>query len=992
MLLVAFALSSVMFVACNKYDEEINGLQSQIDQLNATVQSLQSAISNGAVVTSVAETTEGIKVTLSNNQSYVIKHGTNGKDGQNGTNGADGKDGSVVTIGENGNWFIDGVDTGKAAQGPKGDAGVAGAAGKDADQIHYYPCTDKESENYGKWVKVTNGVEAATTESWLHEGVLTAVYDSVNGVLVVVGVEGATDGRVEIATAAHLASLAFVPEVMTENLGMPVLSSYYIEKYAGWDKKKDAAVYDYVASNDLVMTYRVNPTNAVLANTSFSFIDRVVKTKVDGDSTNLLNFVGYKAVEGGIEVTATANEISYEGNQDDEFNLFALKAVNEKDGSEIVSDYAKFEKKQIKWFYVACGYYDDDNNWNTQWYKQEIDNPSWAEDTNNELELNSKITDYQKVENIAAIDEAFDMYNVRANYYHFCSNLVYSESLDLSTIVKLFATGEEWIDDMEEAGFNITWKFTMPEKFVGEDKVTNQQYYVEMTEDGVVSVNSALPTKRSAIGRTPIFKAEAYLGETLLADAYVKVKITDEEPVYKKDIDIMVDGGVIEYSDIISLAQVEEDDDLVATELSLSWDRVNAEIYEVLGMSASQFRSKYYYPVWSHIVVENEVGVEKTNSVPAGIEEDETLTSSGTTNTKTSAVWVNFNPTTLQLGKDTVFVTFEARDNQVNGNVKIAFAYDIVHEKAFPALNSDYKVADNTFMVGTYDADEDEVVYSATTLETVQTKGRLNKVTGRWELANTIKEFIADYAEGLELPGNHTAMTFALKGVVYADTLREASVNPLVKLNKKVYNVADLGYGAKLNGNNLDAALTLNDALYAAEDSRVYVVTMTLAMANGKECTKDFAVKFVRPFKMFVEDVTLKTMAAPSTADLTKLVTVRDLSNKVLYAVNKNHPKYKADSKTGEVNWDALGVTEYAEEYYGLTADDFANITYNVDATGFGAGTLTVDKGIITWNNLGGDLQKNKSAKSLVTITLKGIAATEVEGNITVLSTANSME
>ena len=40
-----------------------------------------------------------------------------------------GKDGSVVEIGENGNWFIDGVDTGKPARGEKGETGATGPVG-----------------------------------------------------------------------------------------------------------------------------------------------------------------------------------------------------------------------------------------------------------------------------------------------------------------------------------------------------------------------------------------------------------------------------------------------------------------------------------------------------------------------------------------------------------------------------------------------------------------------------------------------------------------------------------------------------------------------------------------------------------------------------------------------------------------------------------------------------------------------------------------------
>ena len=59
------------------------------------------------------------------------KDGTNGNDGNQGAQGVPGKDGHtpVITIGENGNWFIDGVDTNISSKGPKGDKGISGKDG-----------------------------------------------------------------------------------------------------------------------------------------------------------------------------------------------------------------------------------------------------------------------------------------------------------------------------------------------------------------------------------------------------------------------------------------------------------------------------------------------------------------------------------------------------------------------------------------------------------------------------------------------------------------------------------------------------------------------------------------------------------------------------------------------------------------------------------------------------------------------------------------------
>ena len=56
--------------------------------------------------------------------TYDVFNGQNGVDGED---GEDGQDGSVVTIGQNGNWFIDGIDTGVKAEGSDGNDGTDGS-------------------------------------------------------------------------------------------------------------------------------------------------------------------------------------------------------------------------------------------------------------------------------------------------------------------------------------------------------------------------------------------------------------------------------------------------------------------------------------------------------------------------------------------------------------------------------------------------------------------------------------------------------------------------------------------------------------------------------------------------------------------------------------------------------------------------------------------------------------------------------------------------
>ena len=61
----------------------------------------------------------------------IAAQGPQGEPGEDGEDGADGSDGSSsmpdITIGENGNWYINGVDTGKPSRGEQGEPGGSGS-------------------------------------------------------------------------------------------------------------------------------------------------------------------------------------------------------------------------------------------------------------------------------------------------------------------------------------------------------------------------------------------------------------------------------------------------------------------------------------------------------------------------------------------------------------------------------------------------------------------------------------------------------------------------------------------------------------------------------------------------------------------------------------------------------------------------------------------------------------------------------------------------
>lgn len=72
--------------------------------------------------------------------------GKDGADGAPGKDGTDGKDGATPTIGDNGNWYINGTDTGKpsrgatgaqGAQGTRGATGATGADGADGKSLEF---------------------------------------------------------------------------------------------------------------------------------------------------------------------------------------------------------------------------------------------------------------------------------------------------------------------------------------------------------------------------------------------------------------------------------------------------------------------------------------------------------------------------------------------------------------------------------------------------------------------------------------------------------------------------------------------------------------------------------------------------------------------------------------------------------------------------------------------------------------------------------------
>lgn len=155
----ALALSTVTYVGCKDYDDDIDNLQTQIDANKASIADLQKFVDAGNWVKSVEPVTGGFKVTFNDGKSYSIINGAKGDKGDKGDTGApgvaggQGTPGSKVTIDpETGEWLIDKKGTGWYAKATDGHSPYI-ADGTNGDKGYWYFWDDKANDGKGGFVK-----------------------------------------------------------------------------------------------------------------------------------------------------------------------------------------------------------------------------------------------------------------------------------------------------------------------------------------------------------------------------------------------------------------------------------------------------------------------------------------------------------------------------------------------------------------------------------------------------------------------------------------------------------------------------------------------------------------------------------------------------------------------------------------------------------------------------------------------------------------------
>lgn len=340
-------------VSCSDYDDDIDSLNNRVTAVEQTVKELQDKINAGAVITDVQTVENGVKVTLSDGSSFTL------------VNGKDGSAGSVVTMGSDGYWYIDGQKTEnpwKGEKGDKGDQGDPGTSGTTAPSKYYVPNED------GYWYVVNvaaDGTESApekTDSKWAPEGMMTAAWDTQNEVLLVSGVKD-HEGVLRIDLGTKLKGLVFTPSLYldgVEGTRYPYISGNYKEATGeasgeastgatftipGKNTYVDKAAAAYIIGANDTVVYHMNPTSAQVKDADFRFLYNnpewieKTQTRANGVTVNYNNY-NEKTAEGDLKVGYQITNPELLEKQDaKKISVMALEVELGND-TTITSDYA----------------------------------------------------------------------------------------------------------------------------------------------------------------------------------------------------------------------------------------------------------------------------------------------------------------------------------------------------------------------------------------------------------------------------------------------------------------------------------------------------------------------------------------------------------------------------------------------------------------------------------------------------------------------------
>ncbi|MEW9604630.1 PL29 family lyase N-terminal domain-containing protein [Bacteroides sp. L008] len=349
----ALALSTVTYVGCKDYDDDIDNLQTQIDANKASIAELQNFVKEGKWVTAVEPITDGFKITFNDGKSYSI------------VSGAAGASGTKIEIDPTTkNWIIDGKDSGICSEGQKGDKGDDGEPGKGEpgkDGEDGYAPQISENGNWIVWDVASQKPVETDIKAASDIYVTADPNNSLVWVLNVFNKETKEWEKVSMPKAARITSMSVlgVKADGTVNLGSTEAEATLYYGVAGEDIEFNGNK-TFKKEGDLLVTRGGSMIHALINPVNLKAADiqayEIGLTDSKGNTNFIVASIGDNFSENALtraaeEPEATANKGIYDltlkfadGVDDETLNSFDSKtayALTTKDawGNEIISQY-----------------------------------------------------------------------------------------------------------------------------------------------------------------------------------------------------------------------------------------------------------------------------------------------------------------------------------------------------------------------------------------------------------------------------------------------------------------------------------------------------------------------------------------------------------------------------------------------------------------------------------------------------------------------------
>ena len=583
LLMGALTIASVStFTSCKDYDDDISSLQSQIDKLNEMVSKIQGQIDKGAILTGVSPVENGVKLTLSNGDSYTItngKDGAKGADGAAGTPGTPGKDADIWKIGDDGYWYKNDTKTAWKAVGTDGAAGAAGTAGTPGapgkDGKYYVP-----NPQTGTFFVYGDGDKDAYDSgiSYTSANVLTAIWSE--DALVLNNVKDVEGGKVVINLTSKLLSLVFSPKAYWEGIEtIPVYSFDYnpielekadVTKNQIGDLGTENSGKHVSIVTDAVASYYLNPSNASVDTkdvSHYSFLINTADILNTRASSNDIKVTKVDKEDGMIKVhfgMANGNALTETNNKVDVAALRYKYAIKKGDkevkDTLVTSDFAALKHFKITSFSinkVAAKGTVDEQNASCQTLA------TTAESAVKDVHAPVLTIAYNDVDGIH-LDDWMDV--------HYKINNQYALWGGQTTI--------------NEQNFKLKYELI---GYISPNYDTNESDHATIEGDLFkVKGYKDDATGRQIIGRTPLVRVtlvDGNSGDAVASVGYIKVEITDvnatpetvESDGIKKDYTVGCTGNALDKVQAIT------------------WDEVESKVLAKIDMSKSEFEANYRF-------------------------------------------------------------------------------------------------------------------------------------------------------------------------------------------------------------------------------------------------------------------------------------------------------------------------------------------------------------------------------------------------------------